>query len=77
MNMKNSSEDKSIFITSSKYKSSIDLFNQINEKISLANETHLKLLDLKAEEDLELENLRKDFVFIEKSLFEIDTIIFN
>ena len=65
------------FITTTQYKTMTALIEKVRDKINKANETHLKILDIRAEEDIEFENLRKDFLFVEKKLYEVDGLVFN
>jgi hypothetical protein len=65
------------FVTTSQFKSLLEIIEAVKNKIKDTSETHLKLLDIKAEEDIEFENLRKDFQFIEDKLYEVDSIIFE
>jgi hypothetical protein len=65
------------FVTTSQFKSLLEIVEAVKNKVKDASETHLKLLDIKAEEDIEFENLRKDFQFIEDKLYEVDSIIFE
>lgn len=65
------------FVTTHQFKSLLEIVEAVKNKVKDASETHLKLLDIKAEEDIEFENLRKDFQFIEDKLYEVDSIIFE
>lgn len=65
------------FVTTKQFKSLLEIVESVKLKVKNSAETHLKLLDIKAEEDIEFENLRKDFQFIEDKLYEVDNIIFE
>ena len=51
--------------------------DKVKEKFKESSDIHLKLLDIKSEEDLEYENLRKNFQFVEEKLYEVDSLIFE
>ncbi len=70
-------EDKDIYITTSQFKTLFSVINSVKEKVKEASETHLRLTDIKSEEDIEYENLRKTFHFIEDKLYEVDGLIFE
>jgi hypothetical protein len=70
-------KENSIFITTIQFKALFEIIEDVKDRVSAGNETHLRLLDLKAEEDIEYENLRKDFQFLEDKLYELDSIIFE
>lgn len=67
----------SCFVTTQQFKSLLEIVENVKNKVKDASNTHLKLLDIKSEEDIEFENLRKDFQFIEDKLYELDNIIFE
>ncbi len=68
---------KDFFVTTVQFKDLIDIVDYIKSKIKNSNDIYLRLTDLKSEEDIEYENLRKSFSFIEEKLYDLDKIIFN
>jgi len=70
-------KDETYFVTTSQFKSLLEIVDSVKTRVKEASETHLKLMDLKSEEDIEYENLRKDFQFIEEKLYEVDSLIFD
>lgn len=66
-----------LFITTEQYKSMADLVEQVKERVKNSSDTYLKILDYKGEEEIELENLRKDFEFIEDKLYQLDSLLFD
>jgi len=70
-------EYETFFITTKQFKNLLEIVESVKKKVKDANETHLRLMDIKAEEDIEYENLRKDFEFIEDKLYEVDNLIFE
>ncbi len=68
---------ETFFITTSQFKHFLDTVEVVRRKVKDASERHLRLLDIKGEEDVEFENLRKDFQYIEDKLYEIDSSIFE
>jgi len=71
------SKEDTYFVTTSQFKSLLEIVESVKERVKNSSESHLRLLDLKSEEDIEYENLRKDFQFIEDKLYELDSIIFE
>lgn len=69
--------DDTYFVTTKQFKSLLEIVDSVKNKVKESSETHLRLLDIKSEEDIEYENLRKDFQFIEEKLYEVDSIIFD
>lgn len=69
--------DDTYFVTTHQFKSLLEIVEAVKERVKISNERHLRLLDIKAEEDIEYENLRKDFQFVEDKLYEVDSIIFE
>jgi hypothetical protein len=65
------------FVTTKQFKDLLEIIENVKSKVKEASETHLKILDIKAEEDIEFENLRKDFQIIEDKLYQVDSIIFD
>jgi len=72
-----SSNNSSIFLTTSEFKTLLEIIEAVKARIKNSSDTHLRLLDIKSEEDIEFENLRKDFQFVEDKLYELDTLIFD
>ncbi len=70
-------EDDNIFVTTSQFKTLLSIIESVKTRVKEANETHLRLMDIKSEEDIEYENLRKTFQFIEDKLYEVDSLIFE
>ena len=70
-------ETKPFFITTSQFKALLEIVDSVKSKTKDSHERHLRLLDIKAEEDIEYENLKKDFTFIEDKLYELDNLIFE
>lgn len=66
-----------IYVTTSQFKSFIELVEQVRVRVKESSDKHLRLLDIKSEEDQEYEALRKDFQFIEDKLYEVDNLIFD
>jgi len=69
--------DKPIFITTEQFKNVLEHIDFIKSKVKEASDTYLRLMDIKAEEDIEYENMRKDFQTIEEKLYEVDNILFE
>lgn len=69
--------NETYFITTKQFKTLLEIVEGVKNKVKDASETHLKLLDIKAEEDIEYENMKKDFEYIEDKLHEVDSIIFD
>lgn len=65
------------FITTSQFKTLLEIVDSVKNKVKESSERHLRLLDIKSEEDIEYENLRKDFQYIEDKLYEVDHLIFE
>jgi len=70
-------EDENFFMTTMQFKTMIEIVEKVKSKVQDSSNRHLKLLEIKSEEDLEYENLRRDFQYIEDKLYEIDSTIFN
>lgn len=66
-----------IYITTQQFKMLMETVEDVKARVKDSSERHLRLLDMKAEEDVEFENLRKDFQYIEDKLYEVDSIIFD
>lgn len=71
------SHEKDFFITTHQFRSVLEIIESVKNKVKESSETHLRLMDIKSEEDIEYENLRKDFQFIEDKLYELDSVIFE
>ncbi len=69
--------EENIFVTTAQFKALLEIVESVKSKVKDASETHLRLLDIKSEEDIEYENLRKSFQFIEDKLYEVDSLIFE
>jgi hypothetical protein len=72
-----SSPTNSYFVTTQQYRTMLEIIENVKSKVKEAHDTHVRLTDIKAEEDIEFENLRKDFQFVEDKLYELDSIIFE
>ena len=70
-------DTKPFFVTTSQFKALLEIIENVKQKTKETSERHLRLLDIKSEEDIEYENLKKDFAFIEDKLYEVDTLIFE
>ncbi len=66
-----------LFVTTSQFKTFLEIIEQVRVRVKDSSDRHLRLLDIKSEEDLEYENLRKDFQYIEDKLYEVDSLIFD
>jgi hypothetical protein len=69
--------DKPFFITTSQFKSVLEIVEAVKSKTKESSQRHLRLLDIKSEEDIEYENLKKDFISIEDKLYELDNLLFD
>ncbi len=69
--------NENFFVTTSQFKALLEIVESVKMKVKEANEKHLRLLDIKSEEDIEYENLRRDFQYIEDKLYEADSILFE
>lgn len=69
--------DETFYITTSQFKSLIEITENVKIKVKDAADTHLRLMDIKSEEDIEYESLRKAFQYIEDKLYEVDSLIFD
>ncbi|MFW6285713.1 MAG: hypothetical protein ACOC16_00920 [Nanoarchaeota archaeon] len=65
------------YVTTQQFKDLLEIIENVKTKVKESSETHLKILDIKTEEDIEFENLRKDFQIIEDKLYQVDSIIFD
>ena len=71
------SSSETFFVTTSQFKALLEIVDSVKTKVKESSERHLRLIDIKSEEDVEYENLRKDFQFIEDKLYEVDSLIFE
>lgn len=67
----------SCFLTTNQFKTLLEIVEQVKSKVKDSTEVHLRLMDMKSEEDIEYENLRKNFQNIEDKLYELDNILFD
>ena len=65
------------FLTTSQFKAMLELVEGVKSKVRDSTETYTRLMDIRSEEDIEYENLRKSFQFIEDKLYELDNILFE
>lgn len=65
------------FVTTAQFKRMLEIVEEVKVKVKETSEIHLRLMDIKSEEDIEYESLRKNFQFIEDKLYEVDSIIFE
>lgn len=65
------------YVTTQQFRTLLEVVDSVKNRVKDSTDTHLRLMDLKSEEDIELENLRKDFQFIEDKLYELDSLIFE
>ncbi|NQZ85273.1 MAG: hypothetical protein HRU03_06145 [Nanoarchaeales archaeon] len=72
-----SNANETIFLTTTQFKALLEVVDSVKSKIKSSTETHLRLMDMKAEEDVEYETLRKNFQFIEDKLHNLDEILFD
>lgn len=70
-------ENENFFMTTQQFKAMMELVESVKSRVKDSSDRHLKLLDIKSEEDVEYENLRRDFQYVEDKLYELDSIIFN
>ena len=69
--------EKEFFITTSQFKKLLEIIDNIKLKVKQSNDLYLKLTDIKSEEDIEFENLRKTYAYVEEKLYELDKTIFE
>ena len=65
------------FLTTTEFKSLLEKIESVKNRIKTSSHRHMKIMNIKAEEDIELDSLRKDFQFIEDKLYEVDSTIFD
>lgn len=68
---------ESCFLTTQQFRSMLEIVELVKGKVKDSTEIHLRLLDMKSEEDIEYENLRKNFQYVEDKLYELDSILFD
>jgi hypothetical protein len=68
---------KDFFITTDQFKDILEKLDSIKTKIKSSGDFYLKLTDVKAEEEIEYENLRKNFSYIEDHCLELEKIIYE
>lgn len=70
-------KDDTYFLTTTEFKHLLEQIDAVKERIKVSTQRHMKILSIKAEEDIEIESLKKDFQFIEDKLYEVDSTIFD
>lgn len=70
-------KNDTFFLTTTEFKTLLDKVDQVKDRIKDSSQRHMKIMGIKAEEDIEIETMRKDFQFIEEKLYEIDSTIFD
>lgn len=73
----NRSVDDMKFLTTSQFKAMLDVVENVKQSVKDSSDIHMRLMDMKSEEDIEYENLRKNFQSIEDKLYELDNILFE
>jgi len=68
---------ETFYITTSQFKTLLEIIENVKTKVKESSENHIRLMDIKSEEDIEYENLRKNFQYIEDKLYEVDNLIFE
>lgn len=71
------SKDDTYFLTTSEFKHLLELIDTVKDRIKTSGQRHMKITSIKAEEDIEYDNMKKDFQFIEDKLYEVDSTIFD
>ncbi|MFT4244527.1 MAG: hypothetical protein ACMXYB_03685 [Candidatus Woesearchaeota archaeon] len=72
-----SSKEETFFLTTSEFKHLLELIDTVKDRVKVSSQRHMKITTIKAEEDIEYENIKKDFQFIEDKLYEVDSTIFE
>ena len=72
-----SAVNDNLYVTTSQFKTFLEIVEQVRSRVKDSSDRHLRLLDIKSEEDIEYENLRRDFQYVEDKLYEIDSLIFD
>jgi len=70
-------KEETYFLTTEDFKAMLEIIDSVKARVKKSSEGHLRLMDIKSEEEIEYENLKKDFQFIENKLYEVDNIIFE
>ena len=70
-------DTKPFFVTTSQFKAILEIIENVKSKTKESSQRHLRLMDIKSEEDIEYENMKKDFVYIEDKLYEVDSLLFE
>lgn len=70
-------KDDTYFLTTTEFKHLLEQIDAVKERIKASTQRHMKILSIKAEEDIEIESMKKDFQFIEDKLYEVDSTIFD
>lgn len=70
-------KNQALYITTTQYKKVLSVIDTVKDKVKEASNTHTRLIDIKSEEDIEYENLRRQFQHVEDQLYELDRIIFE
>lgn len=65
------------FLTTTEFKHLLELIDAVKDRVKISTQRHMKITSVKAEEDIEYENMKKDFQFIEDKLYEVDSTIFD
>lgn len=71
------SKEDTYFLTTTEFKHLLEQIDSVKSRIKTTTQRHMRIMSIKAEEDIELESLRKDFQFIEDKLYEVDSTIFD
>ena len=71
------SKDDTYFLTTNEFKHLLELIDLVKDRIKTSGQRHMKITSIKAEEDIEYDNIKKDFQFIEDKLYEVDSTIFD
>jgi hypothetical protein len=65
------------FLTTNQFKTMLEIVDQVKSRVKESHNSHTRLMDIKSEEDIEYENLRKSFQFLEEKLYEMDSAVFE
>ena len=72
-----SQSESPFYIASQEYEKLLEIIKSVKDKVKKGSDVYLKLLDIKAQEDVEYDNLQKTFSYIEEKLYDADTLIFE
>ncbi|MFP4402091.1 MAG: hypothetical protein ACLFPL_02570 [Candidatus Nanoarchaeia archaeon] len=72
-----SSRNDTYFLTTTEFKSLLEMIDSVKERVKTSTQRHMKITSIKSEEDIEFDNMKKDFQFIEEKLYEVDSTIFD